>query len=320
MTKFALAMGCSLTKPESLVRGDAAVLLSPSYQTPYENIENGAALLRSHGLKPVIGENCREVFQGQYAGTPRRRAESLLQALCDPLVKAIICNRGGYGALHLLDLIPPETIAANPKWLVGYSDISTLHAMFNKAGVMSLHAPMCSSFAKDSRSLSTELMMDVLAGAVPRYRLPGDSRNIPGHAEGRLTGGNLCTITPLLGTWADWTRDGDFILFLEDVEEPMHNIDRQFNVLRLSGALDRCKGVILGEFTDCAGEFTLPDVESLLLEYLRGYGIPVVCGFPAGHDEVNLPLLMGARTCLDVTDQGAEISFATQGPVREILL
>ena len=126
-------------------------------------------------------------------------------------------------------------------------------------------------------------------------------------------GGNICTFVPNLGSQADATLGRDLILFIEEVEESMHNIDRQFNILAMNGVLDRCKGVILGEFTDCGHEFSYESVEQMLHLYLEAYHIPVLCGFPAGHDDVNLPLVMGAPVTIDVRSDGATLQFDIDG-------
>lgn len=288
------------TRPEYLRRSDAVAMVSPSYATPMENVEKTEEVLRLWGLEPVRGKHVGTVYAGQYAGTPEERAEDFLDALLDPSIKAILCNRGGYGALHLIERIPPEVIAANPKWLIGYSDISTLHALFTCSGVMSIHAPMSSSIWGMAANDSAMRLRELLFGTPPSYELPPHPCSIQGCAEGVLVGGNLCTITPLLGTVADSLHGKDIVLFIEDVEESWHNLDRQFNILRLSGVLDCCRAVVFGEFTDCGQEFKFPSVEAMLTPYLKEYGIPVLCGFPAGHGETNLPLVMGAPVRVEV--------------------
>ena len=126
-------------------------------------------------------------------------------------------------------------------------------------------------------------------------------------------GGNICTFAPNIGTWADAGSKDDIILFIEEVGEAMHNVDRQFNILRANGVLDRCKGVILGQFTGCDSEFDYGSIEAMLNIYLKDYNIPVLCGFPAGHGEPNLPLVMGAAVRLDVRSDGATLSFDIPG-------
>ena len=308
----------SCVKPDYLKEGDRVALISPSYFTPMENVEKTADVLRSWGLEPVIGPNVGKVVDGRYAGTIAERVSDIRWALSDPSIKAIICNRGGYGTIQLIDQLTLQELKASPKWLVGFSDISTLHGLLTRAGVMSVHGTMSSFLANGGTDASSTLMRDLLMGRVPRYELQPHPQNITGRATGILVGGNMCTFVPNLGSQADATMGRDLILFMEEVEESMHNIDRQFNILAMNGVLDRCKGVILGEFTDCGTEFTYECVEAMLRPYLQKYNIPVLCGFPAGHGDVNLPLVMGAEVTIDVRQDGASVQFNIDGETQVV--
>ena len=296
----------SCAQPAFLKPGDKIALLSPSYNTPMENVEAAATVLRGWGFEPVIGAHVGEVYRGKYAGRSKERASDLEWALKDPSIKAILCNRGGYGTIRLVDLLPLEELAAHPKWLVGYSDITTLLEMENRAGVMSIHGTMGTHLAQTrGNDPSSTLMRDLLLGQVPAYRVPAHPENRPGHATGILVGGNLCTFTPILGTQADATLGRDIILFI-------------VNTLILNGVFDRCKGIVLGEFTGCKANLDFDSVEDMICSYVPE-GIPILCGFPTGHDDVNLPLVMGAPVTLHVTAAGASLTFGMEGrqvPVR----
>ena len=310
-------------RPDYLKPGDKVALISPSYYTPMENVMKTADVLRSWGLEPVIGPNVGKVVDDRYAGTVDERVSDIRWALNDPSIKAIICNRGGYGSIQLIDQLTLDELKASPKWLVGFSDISTLHGLLTRAGVMSIHGTMSSFLAKGGTDETSTLMRDLLFGQVPRYELPAHPQNIEGRANGVLVGGNICTFAPNLGSQADATRGRDLILFVEEVEESMHNIDRQMRILKMNGVLDRCKGVILGEFTDCGTEFKDANgqtisVEAMINELLKPYHIPVLCGFPAGHGDVNLPLVMGAPVSIDVRSNGATLKFNIDGAQREV--
>ena len=232
-------------RPDYLKAGDKVALISPSYFTPMENVEKTAKVLRSWGLEPVIGPNVGKVDAGKYAGTVSERISDIRWALENPEVKAIICNRGGYGTIQLINQITLKELSDNPKWLVGFSDISTIHGLLTRAGVMSIHGTMSSFLAKGGTDATSTLMRDLLLGQVPKYELPAHPQNIIGKASGILVGGNMCTFVPNLDSQADATKGRDLILFMEEVEESMHNIDRQFQILELNGVLSRCKGVIL---------------------------------------------------------------------------
>ena len=305
-------------KPDYLKAGDRVALISPSYFAPMEDVEKTAEVLRGWGLEPVVGPNVGKVVAGRYAGTVDERVSDLRWALSDPSIKAVVCNRGGYGTIQLIDHLALEELAASPKWLVGFSDISTLHGLLTRAGVMSLHATMSTFLAKGGSDATSTLMRDLLLGRVPRYVLPAHPQNIEGRASGTLVGGNLCTFAPNLGSKADATMGNDLILFVEEVGESMHNIDRQMRILQMNGVLDRCKGVVLGEFTSCGSEFSYESVEAMLHEMFQEYGIPVLCGFPAGHGDVNLPLVMGAPVTIDVSSDGATLQFDIDGTQHEV--
>ena len=305
-------------KPNYLVEGDTVALISPSYYTPMENIERTAEVLRGWGLTPILGPNVDKIYQGKYAGTVEERVSDLRWALNRPGIKAIICNRGGYGTIQLINKLSYNDFKANPKWLVGFSDITTLHGLESRAGVMSIHGTMSSFLAAGGTDATSILMRDLLKGQVPRYELPAHPQNIMGQAQGVLVGGNICTFAPNLGTQADATKAEDIILFIEEVGESMHNIDRQFHILVMNGVLDRCKGVILGSFVSCGSEFEYESIEVMLRSYLTAYNIPVMCGFPAGHDDINLPLVMGAPVTMDVRADGATLQFDIEGQQTEV--
>ena len=305
-------------QPEYLKSGDKVALISPSYFTPMENVEKTADVLRGWGLEPVIGAQVGNEADGRYAGTVDERVSDIRWALEDPSIKAIICNRGGYGSIQLIHELNLSELSAHPKWIVGFSDICTLHGLWTRAGVMSIHGTMSSFLAAGGTDKTSTLMRDILLGKVPRYEVPAHPQNIPGKASGVLVGGNICTVAPNLGTRADATLGKDLILFIEEVGESMHNVDRQFNILAMNGVLDRCKGVILGEFTDCGNEFTFSGCEEMLCQYLVKYNIPVLCGFPAGHGDVNLPMIMGAPVTMDVRTDGATLQFNVEGEQQTV--
>ena len=310
-------------QPDYLKAGDKVALISPSYYTPMENVTKTADVLRSWGLEPVVGPNVGKVVDGKYAGTVAERVSDIRWALNDASVKAIICNRGGYGTIQLIDQLSLTELKASPKWLVGFSDITTLHGLLTRAGVMSIHGTMSSFLAKGGTDETSTLMRDMLMGQVPRYEVPAHPQNIMGRASGVLVGGNICTFAPNLGSQADATLGSNLVLFIEEVEESMHNIDRQMRILQMNGVLDRCKAIVLGEFSDCGTEFKEADgqtmsVEAMLHELLKDYHIPVLCGFPAGHGDVNLPLVMGAPVTVDVRQDGATLQFDIDGEQRDI--
>ena len=305
--------------PAYLKPGDKVAIITPSYYGSPEKTRQAAKVLRSWGFEPVIGPNVGKQYLTQYAGTAEQRYADLLWALNDPSIKAIVCERGGYGSLHLLTVQMLQEMAASPKWILGFSDATTLLGMENSAGVMSIHSVMgCNIASRGGADLSCTLLRDLLKGQVPQYELPAHPFNITGQATGSLVGGNLATFIPLLATQADSIGNTDIILFMEEVEETYHSIDRYFNMLKVSGILAHCKGIILGDFTDCEDDLGYGSVEVMLREYIAPYNIPLLCGFPAGHEKVNLPLVMGAPVTLDVRDDGATLTFDIPGVQKTV--
>ena len=305
-------------KPAYLKPGDRVALISPAYYTPMENVEKAAEVLRGWGLVPVIGPNADKVHLNKYGGTIDQRISDIRWALNDTSIKAIVCNRGGYGTIQYIDSIASSEWAKHPKWLVGFSDITTLHGLLARAGLMSIHGTMSSFLANGGTDESSTLLRDLLMGTVPCYELPPHPQNIQGRASGILVGGNICTFAPNLGTQADATLGRDIILFIEEVGESMHNIDRQFNILAMNGVLKRCKGIVLGDFTDCGSEFDYENVEEMLRQYIAKYNIPLLCGFPGGHGDINLPLVMGAPVTIDVRSDGATLHFDINGRQQKV--
>ena len=307
------------TAPAFLKEGDKVALVSPSYTTPDSNIQKTADVLKEWGFEPVIGKNVGKLDAGKYAGTAQERADDIIAALKDTSIKAILTNRGGYGSIQLADLIDPKLVKDNPKWLIGYSDITTLHAMQTKAGVMSIHGTMSSSIAKtNGTDDNSTILRDLLKGEVPTYKVPKHKYNQKGTAEGILVGGNMATFVPLVGSDIDVFQKDGIILFMEEIGENLRNIDRMFNSIELHGVMENVKGVILGEFVDSGTDLDYESAEAMLSQYLKKYDIPVLCGFPAGHDDVNLPIVMGAKVKIDVGDDGSTLVFNIDGDKKTI--
>ena len=308
------------TAPAFLKKGHKVALLSPAYTTTEDVVQTTADILEDWGYKPVIGKSVGKVEAGKYAGTAEDRAKDFEEALKDTSIKAILCNRGGYGTIQLVDLIDPKLVKKNPKWVIGYSDVTTLHAMQTKAGVMSIHGTMSSSMAKsEGKDINSTLLRDLLKGEVPTYKVPKNKYNQKGKAEGILVGGNMATFVPLIGASdIDVFRNDGIILFMEEIGENLRNIDRMFNSIQLHGVMENVKGVILGEFVDSGTDLDFESTEAMLSQYLKQYNIPVMCGFPAGHDDINVPIVMGAKVKMEVTDKGATLSFNIKGKEKSV--
>lgn len=294
-----------MKRPPSLKYNDKAVILSPSGNIDPYIVEDAIAVLEGWGLqaeasKSALGEN------GRFSGTVSERLHDLQQAMDDPSVRLILCSRGGYGMVHLLPKLNLSAIRRNPKWVVGYSDITALHAALQYHGVSSLHGPMAGHFSLEGpEDVSVRYIKSILAGQPVSYTLPvtkNETLNREGIAHDRtLFGGNLSVFSGLMGTrYARIPRDG--ILFIEDVGEVPYRVDRMIHQLKLAGVFDRISGLIVGQFTEYEEDDQMyrPLYESIR-EVVDKYNFPVAFNFPVGHVRLNFPLIMGANTQMSVS-------------------
>ncbi len=301
-------------QPPYLKEGDKVALISPAYWVLEEAILQAAEVLRGWGLQPVIGPHTTSLNVDAYAGTADERAADMLWALEDDSIKAILCSRGGYGSIHLLDRIPLEDYRKHPKWLIGHGDITTLLYTIAGSGVMSVHGPMAFQIAGGQEPAST-LTRNILFGTLPQYRIAGNANNRSGHAEGILVGGNLSSYVTITGTKYHHLPEQDVILFIEEVEESLHAIDRLFYTLRLQLDFERVKGIIFGTFSSIKFDLQFGSVEQMLIAHLHDLEIPICCGFPVGSNSC-LPLIEGAPCSLDVTPEKAVLTFNIEGTAQ----
>jgi muramoyltetrapeptide carboxypeptidase len=303
--------GKKIVQPKFLETGDKVALISPAYWVPEEAIQQAADVIRSWGLQPVIGPHTTSLNVDAYAGTADERAADLLWALEDDSIKAVFCSRGGYGSMHLLDRIPSGYYNLYPKWLIGHGDITMLLYAIASGGVMCVHGPMAFQIANKHEPALT-IVRNMLFGTVPQYKIAGNVYNRCGHAEGILLGGNLSSYAAITGTKYHRLPKQDIILFIEEVEEPLHAIDRLFYMLRLQIGFERVKGIIFGTFSSIRFDLQFGSVEQMLIAHLHEMDIPICCGFPVGSNSC-LPLIEGAPCSLNVTLDEAVLSFNVNG-------
>lgn len=306
--------GKKIVQPSYLKEGDKVALVSPAYWVPQEALQQAAETIKSWGLQPVIGSHTNNLNVNAYAGTADERASDLLWALEDDTVKAVVCSRGGYGSNHLLNRIPQEYYQQHPKWIVGHGDITVLLYAIAGSGVMCIHGPMAFQIASNQEPASS-ITRNILFGTVPQYRIPGNPYNRVGHAEGILIGGNLSSYSAIAGTKYQLSLKQDIILFIEEVEESLHGIDRLFYMLTLQENFERVKGIIFGTFNSIKYDLQYGSVEQMLTAHLREYEIPICCGFPVGSNSC-IPLIEGAPCSLDVTTENAVVTFNIKGTMR----
>ena len=272
-------------------------VVAPSSPFPADEFERGIERLRARydvRYDPAILER-----SGYFAGSDDRRAEELLAAIADDEVHAIVAARGGYGATRLLPRLAVADVARSPKLLVGFSEVTALHALWARAGLQSLHAPMVAGLGRAAEA-QVARWCAAAEGAV-LARLTGLRAIADGRASGPLLGGNLAVLTALIGTPYAPPLAG-CVLFLEDIGERPYRVDRMLTTLIQSGALALPRAIVLGAFSDAAPGADGVSVEHVLEERLGRLGIPVLAGVPAGHVDDNLELPLGRTVHVDATD------------------
>lgn len=270
-------------------------VVAPSGPVDPDALDAGVAWLRGIGLDVRLGEHVHD-RRGYLAGDDAARAADLQDAWCDPEITAVLCARGGYGAVRVLDHLDwPALAAAGPKTLHGSSDITALHVAFGqRLGVATSFGPMVASLlAGPDPETATATRAALLGEPNP---VTGGHPLVPGRATGPLTGGNLSLLVSLLGTpYAPPPARGHIVL-LEDVAEPPYRIDRMLTQLLMSGRLDGAAGFALGSWTNCGD----PDeLRAVLTDRLTGLGVPIVAGLPIGHGKPQHTVTLGAGALLD---------------------
>lgn len=289
-------------RPQSLKKGDLIAICSPAGPVKEEYVREAAAVLEKEGwrvkiMPHTLGKN------GHFSGTDQERYSDLKAVLTDPEVKAVLCSRGGYGVVHIMDDIARLPIASEPKWLIGYSDISALHALLSTKGVQSLHASMASHIKLGPENEDNAALFSILRGENPVYTFPSHEYDRFGIVSGIVRGGNMAVIAELINTPYDVLQP-DTILFIEDIAEPIYKVERILYQLRLSGVLPRLKGLIVGQFTDYKPDDNYKDMETMIRDMVAPYSYPVAFGAPIGHVFHNIPMIESARITLKVSPSG----------------
>ena len=299
--------------PTPLKTGDTIAVISPSSVPDSATVAKGCATLRSWGYVPVVGAHALSSYHG-FAGTADERATDLLWALRNPSIKAIICSRGGDGAVQVLQRIPLKEFRNHPKWIMGFSDVTALHSAEVAAGVMSVHCSMCDGIAmRGERDSVNMILRKLLQGELPTYQAPAHPLNQQGEATGILVGGNFSVFCGLAGSEYDFLNRADegLILFIEDTDESMTKVDRMLHQLEIRGVLSKLNGIIVGHFSKYKSpENGFADMYEMLHEYLQHYHIPVCYDFPVGHHSgKNYPMVEGCKVNLKVGQDGTLIQF-----------
>lgn len=317
-----MASPLHMVSPLPLKEGDLIAILAPASAVKADYSRAAARFLESQGYRVRLMPSAVGEPSGTYSAPLEQRLEEFRSAAMDPEVRAVLCARGGYGCTHLLDRLGEEvweTMAAQRKWLIGFSDVSALHAALQVHGLMSLHAPMAKHLAELPGDPTTEAWLATLrSGMQQEVYLQGGGRLVAASetgsgVEGVLVGGNLAVLNGLAATPFDVlgkvARDAlrtPFILFLEDVSEKVYAVERMLFRLHMQGVLQAASGFVFGYFTDYPEDRNFQTMENMIRTRLREWGLddrPAIYGFPSGHADPHWPLLLGSRVRLEPPSQ-----------------
>jgi muramoyltetrapeptide carboxypeptidase len=284
--------------PPSLQKGDTIAIVSTARKISAEEVEPAKRYLEKNGFNVVYGQHLFEEYH-QFAGTDKQRANDFQEAINNKNIKAIWCARGGYGTVRLLPLLDFTPLKNNPKWIVGYSDVTVLHAYINQQLKMAtIHATMPINFNTNTIE-SWQSAVDALTGKTYSVPLIGEKLRLSNDIKGEIIGGNLSILYSLTGTDAQINTNGK-ILFIEDLDEYLYHIDRMMINLKLSGMLENLKALLVGGMTDMHDN-TIPfgkNAKEIIIDATREYNYPVVFDVPSGHTNNNLALIFGKESIL----------------------
>jgi len=297
--------------PKSLKEGDKIGMVAPARKIHISEIKSAVKVFERWGLEVVLAKNLFAQDR-QFAGSDEQRAEDLQQMLDDETIKAIVCARGGYGTIRILPLLDFSKFMKSPKWVVGYSDITALHVFINQSlGVKSVHGIMPLNFpANGSENEAIKSLKKALWGETSIYTFEMHPFNKKGNISGEFVGGNLSVLYSIAGTKYDINTDWK-ILFLEDLDEYLYHIDRMMMNLKFSGKLEKLRGLVVGGMTgmnDNAIPFGKTAYE-IIRDTVKEYNYPVFFGFPAGHIENNLSIIMGGAVEISSDESSVKVKI-----------
>lgn len=296
--------------PRYLSQGDCIGLVAPARKIDEGELAPAIAFLTQQGFRVKLGKNLFAQCH-QFAGSDAQRAEDFQQFLDDDSVHAILCCRGGYGSVRIIDRLDFTHFCKSPKWICGYSDVTVFHSHLNNLRIPSLHCTMPINIQPNHfDNLSNQSFIKALTGQRVEYTLPANARNRNGVAEGEIVGGNLSILYSLMSSLSDINTENK-ILFIEDLDEYLYHIDRMMMCLKRAGKLKNLSGLIIGGMSDM-NDNTIPfgqSGEEIIASHCSEYGFPVCFKFPAGHIADNVALKLGMRVRLSVNDEGSSLVF-----------
>lgn len=295
--------------PASLKQGNKIGIMAPARKISEKELEVAIKIIKSRGFEVELG-NSIDSSENQFAGIDEIRTADLQRMLDNPQINAIFFARGGYGSVRIIDKINFSSFVKNPKWLVGYSDMTVFHCHSNKNfGIETLHASMPINFANNS-SESLESLFKILSGLNSDISISNYNLNRKGKAKGELIGGNLSVLYSLLGS-KSFPDFNNKILFLEDLDEYLYHIDRMMMALKRAGVFDNLAGLLVGGMTKM-NDNEIPfgkTAEEIIRDVVDEYDFPIAFGLPVGHMDDNRALVMGRDYKLEVVDKVSILSM-----------
>jgi muramoyltetrapeptide carboxypeptidase len=292
-----------MIKPKYLSKGSTIAIVSTARKLSLKEVKPAINFLENEGFNVILGENLFEDCN-QFAGSDNQRAADLQNAMDNPEVDAILCARGGYGTVRIIDKIDFTNFKKNPKWICGYSDVTVLHSHIHNLGIETLHATMPLNFPENGDvNRAMETLVKSLKGESLEYVFKSEMFFKQGEVEAEICGGNLSILYSLMGSSSEIDTEGK-ILFIEDLDEYLYHIDRMMMNLKRAGKLDKLSALIVGGMNDM-NDNKVPFGKSayeIIWDTVKDYNYPVCFGFPAGHIEDNFAIKMGAKAVLKISE------------------
>jgi len=292
--------------PNKIKVGDKIGLISTARKITMTEIQPAIDILKSWGLKIVLTDS---LFyeDHQFSGTIPQRTTALQLMIDDPSINAILCARGGYGTVQIIDSVNFSNLRKNPKWLIGYSDVTVLHSHLNKYGISSLHATMPINFKNNSKDTLLSLKK-ILFEKKNFISCSTNSLNRLGRVQAEIVGGNLSIIYSLIGSESDLNTDGK-ILFIEDIDEYLYHLDRMMINLKRNNKFKHLKGMIIGGMTDMKDN-NIPYGKSayeIIFSHVKEHNFPICFGFPSGHLTDNRSIILGINSLLNIEENNVSL-------------
>ena len=303
--------------PPFLKPGDKIGIVAPASVVNYEDLLPGIGIFKNEwGLEVVEGKTLKSA-SNQFSAPDQERLADLQMMLDDPSINGIIAARGGYGCSRIVDQLNFDQFLKNPKWIVGFSDLTVILSKLYRLGYASLHAPMTKSITTEGSELAAASLRQILFGEMPHYVIPSQNLNRLGTATGEIVGGNLCILAHMIGSETDIDTD-DKILFIEDINEYLYNLDRMLIQMKRAGKLDKLAGLIVGQFTDMKDNSSPTFGKTcyeIIQEHIREFDYPVCFNFPVGHVGDNRAMGVGMEAILEVNKDTVSLRFSGQNNI-----